>query len=158
MVFKDSIDYSKVKVHKEEYLPFGIQNDDTAMTPNGEMYFNKNRHKNDFSVEDYNNKIWFIHEMVHVWQYQLGYWVKWHGLGLAISGGYAGGSAYKYDSPENNGKTLPDFNMEQQGDIIAHYYAAKHLNHKEYLSEQPFLERALKEFIRSPKNVNLLPK
>ena len=36
-VFKSSIDYSQVRVHNEEFLPFDLQPDDTAMTPNGEI-------------------------------------------------------------------------------------------------------------------------
>jgi hypothetical protein len=160
-VFKSSIDYSKVKVHKEEWLPFGVQNDDTAMTPNGEMYFNPEKgFKEDFAntIVKPDDKIWFMHEMVHVWQWQLGYWVKLHGAALVISGGYANGGAYKYDSPENNSKTLPDFNMEQQGAIIAEYFGAKFLNDKYLLPKLPVLERILKNFLRSPKDANLLPK
>ncbi|WAC74240.1 hypothetical protein OU995_05800 [Roseateles sp. SL47] len=40
LMFKNSVDYSKVWIHNEEFLPFGLQPDDGAMTPNGEMYFN----------------------------------------------------------------------------------------------------------------------
>lgn len=159
LVFKDSIDYSKVKVHKEEYLPFGLQDDHTAMTPNGEMYFNPEQgFKEDFSVEGPRFKIWFIHEMSHVWQYQLGYWVKLHGAALAVGGGYLGGGAYDYNSPDNKNKTFPDFNMEQQGDIIAHYFAAKFSHDKDWLPELPFYEHILKDFVRNPNNANLLPK
>ena len=71
-IFKNSIDYSQVRVHNEEFLPFGLQPDNTAMTPNGELYFNPTRFKEDFSLADEGDKHWFIHEMVHVWQYQLG--------------------------------------------------------------------------------------
>lgn len=71
-LFKDSIDYAKIKIHSEEYLPFGLQPDNTAMTPNGEMYFNPDYYKDDFSLLP-NDRHWFMHEMVHVWQYQLGY-------------------------------------------------------------------------------------
>lgn len=159
LVFKDSINYSKVKIHKEEYLPFGIQDNDTAMTPNGEIYFNPDKgFKEDFSVERRDEKMWFVHEMVHVWQYQLGYWVKFHGAALALGGGYANGGAYKFDSSENNGETFSDFNMEQQGDIIAEYFGAKYLNHEAFLPKLPFLERVLKNFLRSPKDASLLPK
>ncbi|MEL1266388.1 PAAR domain-containing protein [Pseudoxanthomonas putridarboris] len=66
-VFKDAVDYSKVKVHGTPYLPFGAQPDNTAMTPNGEMYFNPDWFKDDFSVQRPAQKHWFIHEMVHVW-------------------------------------------------------------------------------------------
>lgn len=158
-VFKDAITYSKVKVHKNEYLPFGIQNDKVAMTPNGEMYFNKSMFKEDFSeAKDHETKIWFIHEMAHVWQYHLGYWVFMNGAWMAISGGYYEQKSYNYDLKADNGKSLPDFNFEQQGDIIAHYFAAKFLNYTYYLPELAFLESVLKEFIRNPKNAKLLPK
>jgi len=62
-IFKDSIDYSAVRVHNEEYLPFGLQSNDTAMTPNGSMYFNPDYFVPDFSTENEGSKMWFIHEM-----------------------------------------------------------------------------------------------
>jgi hypothetical protein len=40
-LFKSSIDYGQVRVHNEEFLPFDLQPDNTAMTPNGEIYFNR---------------------------------------------------------------------------------------------------------------------
>lgn len=169
LVFKDSINYSTVRIHNEEYLPFNLQNDDAAMTPNGGMYFNPDRFKLDFSTETDREKIWFIHEMVHIWQYQLGYSVTWSGFWIAVTGGYFNGRAYRFDrsdykdqkdssndSPDLN-KTLPDFNMEQQGDIIAEYYGAKHLGIESLLQYLSFYERVLKDFLRSPKNAALLP-
>jgi hypothetical protein len=157
-IFKESIDYSKVRVHNEEYLPFGLQDNNTAMTPNGEMYFNRGSYKDDFStVMEPGDKTWFMHEMVHVWQYQLGYAVKWSGFKLAVTGGYAGESAYGYNSAESS-KTLPDYNMEQQGEIIANYFAAKYLNDGLIASQLPFLENVLKEFLKEPRNAKLLPK
>ncbi|MDD2944190.1 MAG: hypothetical protein PHC51_14660 [bacterium] len=162
LVFKDSINYSTVKIHNEEYLPFNFQDDDTAMTPNGGMYFNPNRFVQDFSIEDKYSKIWFMHEMTHIWQYQLGYSVTWHGFWITISGGYVGGRAYRIDpseskdSPDIN-KTFPDFNMEQQGRIIEEYFGAKHLNDSRFLPNMTFYYRVLQEFIRNPKNAKLLP-
>jgi len=38
-VFQGAIDYNRVKVHNGEYLWFGLQDDDTAMTPNCELFF-----------------------------------------------------------------------------------------------------------------------
>jgi hypothetical protein len=157
LVFQDSIDYTTVRVHNEEYLPFGLQPDDNAMTPNGEIYYNPDEYKLDYSVVKPEDRIWFIHEMVHVWQYQLGYWIKWHAFWLAVTGGYVGGRAYQYD-PAEKFKTLPDYNMEQQGNIIARYYGAKYIKYERYIPELPFFERVLKEFIRRPKNAALLPK
>jgi hypothetical protein len=168
-VFKDSINYSTVRIHNEEYLPFDLQNDRAAMTPNGDMYFNPVTFKFDFSTEADEEKIWFMHEMVHIWQHQLGYSVTWAGFWIAVTGGYFNRRAYRFDrsdyrdpkdssndSPDID-KTLPDFNMEQQADIIAEYFGAKHLGVAELQLNQAFYERVLKEFLRSPKNALLLP-
>jgi type VI secretion system secreted protein VgrG len=169
LVFKDSINYSTVRIHNEEYLPFDLQDDRTAMTPNGSMYFNPKKFISDFSLEDEQGKIWFMHEMVHVWQYQLGYSVTWSGFWIAVTGGYVNRRAYRFDrsdykDPKDSSKdspdidkTLPDFNMEQQGDIIAEYFGAKHLGVSELQINMAFYGRVLKEFIRSPKNASLLP-
>jgi hypothetical protein len=62
-----------VRVHNDEFLPFDLQPDNTAMTPNGEIYFNPSRFKEDFSLSTPRDQHWLMHEMVHVWQYQLGY-------------------------------------------------------------------------------------
>ncbi|MBT1072769.1 hypothetical protein [Pelotalea chapellei] len=162
LVFKDSVNYSTVKIHNGEYLPFGFQDDNTAMTPNGGMYFNSDRFVHDFSIEDKYSKIWFMHEMTHIWQYQLGYSVTWHGFWITISGGYIGGRAYRIDpsetkdSPDKN-KIFSNFNMEQQGRIIEEYFGATHLNDTRFLQNMPFYQRVLQEFIRNPKNARLLP-
>ncbi|MDD2319244.1 MAG: hypothetical protein PHO83_04255 [Geobacteraceae bacterium] len=162
LIFKDSINYSAVRIHNEEYLPFGFQDDDTAMTPNGGMYFNPDRFVQDFSIEDKYSKIWFMHEMTHIWQYQLGYSVTWHGFWIFVTGGYVGGRAYKIDPSDSKdssdkNKTFPDFNMEQQGRIIEEYFGAKYLNDTRYLQNFTFYERVLNDFIRNPKNASLLP-
>jgi uncharacterized Zn-binding protein involved in type VI secretion len=164
-IFKDSIDYSTVKVHREEYLPFGLQPDDTAMTPNGEMYFNPQYYKEDFSLsstpDDLPNNHWFMHEMVHVWQYQLGYWVKLHGM-LLHPGRLWGllGNPYEYSLTPTS--KLQDFNMEQQGDIIADYYAwvtgnpVRSNSGRSIKSVTPYLS-VLADFLRNPNDKNLLP-
>jgi Rhs element Vgr protein len=117
-VFKDAINYSKVKVHRGGWWLFvGFQN--TAVTPNGEMYFPESTkfYRDDFSATDRGrDKALFMHEMTHVWQYQLGYSVKKHGLTVSSQGA----EAYKYTLSAN--MTLSDYNMEQQGEIISDYY------------------------------------
>ena len=84
-VFQNSIDYSKVKVHNGAFMPFTGNN---AMTPNGEMYFPEGYYTPDYSLEIDSYKAWFIHEMTHVWQCQLGYVVWWGGIKIQIQGGY----------------------------------------------------------------------
>lgn len=77
-VFGDSIVYSRVWIHCDSYLPFGLQKQNYAMTPNGELWYRKQMYREDFSansvfVED---KYVFIHELGHVWQHQHGQWVR----------------------------------------------------------------------------------
>ena len=66
-VFGNSIDYSKVKISNRKYMPFQSKN--VSMAPNGHIYFSKN-YRDDFSKENTLTQGHFIHEMVHVWQYQ----------------------------------------------------------------------------------------
>ncbi|WP_223533285.1 DUF2345 domain-containing protein, partial [Pseudomonas sp. GL-RE-20] len=117
-VFKDAVNYSKVKVHHGGWWLFvGFQN--TAVTPNGEMYYPESTkyYRDDFSsTKDDRDKALFMHEMTHVWQYQLGYPVKKKGLTVSSRGA----EAYEY-SLFNDGK-FSNYNMEQQGEIISDYY------------------------------------
>lgn len=157
LLFADSIDYSRVKVHNGEYLWFGMQPDDTAMTPNGEIYFNPDYFTEDFAGPSLRNERWFMHEMVHVWQHQLGYAVKTRGavrLGLSY--------AYTLDV----GKRLGDYNMEAQGNILADYFLLKFrkapafLYEKKYTSDPVAIslyETVLAEFLSDPANANNLP-
>lgn len=166
-VFRDSIDYLKVKVHKGAYIPFAGSN---AMTPNGEMYFPAEDFKPDFSVERDTLKVWFIHEMTHVWQYQLGYSVFWNGIVISIKRGYGYGSgqdtprAYRYDVIADLDKPMSEFNMEQQGDLVSHYFDGMYLegdgsirDHAEYVANMNFYARSLANFLRDPKDASSLP-
>ena len=116
-LFGDSICCSRVRVHNRGYLWFGLQNDATAMTPNGHMYFDPKCFKEDFSTCGFGDSLWFMHEMVHVWQHQLGYPVKWRGA-LRI------GLSYRYMLRAGN--RLSDYNMEAQGNLLSDYWAVKH--------------------------------
>jgi len=48
-VFQSTIEYQKVWIHRESYLPFGLQNKDTAMVPDGEIYFPEH-YREDYSL------------------------------------------------------------------------------------------------------------
>jgi hypothetical protein len=79
-VFRNSIDYDKVMIHRQGYwLLFGLQTRTTSVTPNGEIYMKAN-YRGDFSVGNINDQHHFIHEMGHVWQRALGYWVRTVGM------------------------------------------------------------------------------
>jgi hypothetical protein len=155
LIFKDSVDYTRVKVHKGGF--FGrLQSKRTAVTPNGEIYFNPVDFLEDYSGASADNQHWFIHEMVHVWQYQLGYPVKVYGL-FSFLANYA-----SVLTPE---KRLSDFSMEQQGDIIADYYLLKvartkrGLRNSRYADNLPLFEESiLVDFLADPSSKLNLPK
>lgn len=155
-IFRDSLDYSQVRVHNEEFLPFDLQPDNTAMTPNGELYFNPKRFKEDFSASTPGDQHWFMHEMVHVWQYQLGYPVM-------LRGAIRIGLDYDYELKAD--KTLSDYNMEAQGDLLADYWALKFLKQPEVMSMRfyqdklwlPLYEQVLARFLADPSDKANLP-
>ncbi|MBN3854872.1 type VI secretion system tip protein VgrG [Paraburkholderia sp. Ac-20340] len=159
-VFQDSIDYDKVRVHKGSFIWFDLQSKRTAITPNGHMYFREEDFEEDFSAKSVKafNRGWFMHEMTHVWQYQLGYTVLLHGLFVSIRGK----SAYRYSIDIDN--VFHDYNMEQQGDILSDYYAihvAKNyqiIYHDGPVGTPGQLKWVMEPFLRNPKNADNLPK
>ena len=115
LVFGDAIDYPKVAVHACAYLPFGLQPRRTAMAPNGHLYFPRACFQDDFSVCDLGNRMWFIHEMTHVWQTQ------------------ARGRFYlplmrhpfcRYSYELTPGKPFDRYGLEQQAEIVTHVFLA----------------------------------
>lgn len=69
----------------------------------------------------------FIHELIHVWQYQkMGaiYMAK-AVLAQHSQAGYNYGGVKALRQAINKGKHLRDFNLEQQGDIVADYFRIK---------------------------------
>lgn len=138
-LFKDSIDYAKVKVHNETYIP--LQAINVAMTPNGEIYFHPDSedYQDDFSssvlthpkkkipYEKYKMhsiKHLFIHEMGHIWQHCMGEAVAVKGA-LLHSCFRIGVCSDPYYYRREPGKVFEDYNMEQRAEILANYYALK---------------------------------
>ncbi|CDY79737.1 probable vgr related protein [Caballeronia glathei] len=160
LVFADAIDYSRVAVHDRGYFPFGLQHRQTAVTPNGSMYFPKDCFEEDFSARGIGSQMWFMHELTHVWQFQLGYWVK-------MRGAIRVGLAYGYTLAP--GRRLADYNMEAQGNIIADYFALRfrgsegrrHLYEHRYRARPDALalyEAVLADFLDDPANRSHLPR
>jgi len=117
-IFKDSIDYNKVKIHDKKYIFFQPSN--SGMTPNGEIYMNGVYNK-DYSKLNGRAKGFLIHELVHVWQYQL---KILNPVTAAIFENFAHAfdysKAYRYTlSPT---KDILDYDIEQQAAIIEDYY------------------------------------
>jgi hypothetical protein len=155
LLFRDSIDYSLVRIYNRRYLPFGLQPRNCAMTPNSSLYFDKSCCLLDFSGSSENARHWFLHEMAHVWQHQLGYAVR-------LRGAVRIGLSYNYDLAP--GKTLADFNMEAQGDLLADYFALRHwassesVRQQRYAGSLPLYEEVLACFLANPASVANLPR
>jgi hypothetical protein len=112
-----SIHYNQVWIHLESYLPFNLQNPVQAMSPNGEMWFRKDRYQNDFSnTQGAYFKHLFLHEMMHVWQHQRGMMVRIRGL-------FSWAADYSYGLDRTS---LLDYSLEQQATIVSDYWLLKH--------------------------------
>lgn len=155
LLFGDAIDYRKVRIYNRPYLPFGLQPRNCAMTPNGAMYFDKSCCLLDFSSGSEAARHWFMHEMVHVWQHQLGYPVR-------LRGAVRIGLSYRYELGMD--KTLADYNMEAQGDLLADYFVLRHLGsaasmrQPQYAGSLPLFEQVLAGFLDRPSHRKNLPK
>lgn len=114
-IFGNSMSYN-VWVHCDSYLPFGMQSDNVAMAPNGDIYFREALYSHDFSEDFPEFKHLFIHELTHVWQHQNGMWVRTRGL-------FSNFVDYNYSLDRK--KKLSDYGMEQQASIVADYFILK---------------------------------
>jgi hypothetical protein len=66
LLFGDAIDYPRVRVHNRRYLPFGLQPENCAMTPNGSIYFHHSCFLPDYAAGDPPAQHWCMHEMVRL--------------------------------------------------------------------------------------------
>ena len=158
-VFGSSIDYGAVKLHNHGYwMLFGFQPDDTATAPNGQIYMPADLFSPDFSGEPDERKRLLVHEMTHVWQYQLGYPVKRVRAPRP-------GMSYRYALAA--GKQFCDYNMEAQGNILADYYLLKFANaqlsmyemrYRRHQNVLPLYEGTLARFLANPADESNLPK
>jgi len=121
VVFGAGVDPATVWVHNHGYpLLLGAQPAHTAVTPNGQMYFPRASYRADFADGPDMVRRWFVHEMVHVWQRQLGYPVLCRG---------AMRWTVRYTYVLDPARTLGDYDMEQQGEIVADDYYLRVLGH-----------------------------
>jgi hypothetical protein len=118
----------------------------------------KANYREDFSVvKEIKYRQHFIHEMGHVWQRALGYWVMTVGMLR---------HALNYDYKLDDSKKLSGYDMEQQPEIIADYFCMKYLGSTKALREEnPYssadlhlYEKVLKDFLANPSDKNNLPK
>jgi len=153
LLFGDAIDSARVRIHSRRYMPFQPKN--CCMTPNGSMYFHRSCFLPDYARGDPPAIHWFMHEMAHVWQHQLGYPVR-------LRGAIRIGLPYSYTLTDT--ATLADFNMEAQGDLLADYFVLKHLHKPDAMRQQRYrgslalYERVLGGFLADPGNQASLPR
>ncbi|MFZ7097033.1 PAAR domain-containing protein [Luteimonas dalianensis] len=158
MVFGDAVAYEQVKVHDHAYwMTLGLQPKNTAMAPNGEIYFGRELYRDDYSVEPLHMQHLFVHEMTHVWQYQLGYPVKRVRIPRP---------RMRYDYELDGSKELRDFNMEAQGNILADYFltafrgSQRQVSQREYRTDAAYdalLQKAIRGFLQDPGDTRNLP-
>ena len=164
LVYKDSIPYDKVWIIKGGLLEMP-NSSNNAMTPFGMIHMPSQAYDTikDFAAKKDTDDIrWFIHEMAHVWQYYaMDLSVACRGVALKAKGGYeADAKAYAYDLfGADAKKEFKDFNIEQQAQIIAHYFLVKYYptTARNYLSsllisQQQNRKYILKDFLVNPKN------
>lgn len=159
LLFRDSVSIAGVRIYREPFLPFGLQNKNTTMAPNGNIYFHPQWCRPDFSDVPNGDKHLFMHEMVHVWQKQLGYPVM-------LRGAIRIGLPYTYLLSED--KRLCDYNMEAQGDLLADYFVLKYLGDQYSIAERmrgtygvadiALYENVLRDFLRNPHSPQNLPR
>lgn len=156
LIFSSSINYQKVKVHEGKYTP--LQPSNSGMTPNGEIFVHGSYRK-DYSLTSDELKAFFIHEMVHVYQYQLKILDP---IGSAISSSIKNGFNYikAYDYKLEPNKDLLDYDIEQQAQIIEDYYRIYFLNLKPFnghmknnlinVKNEKLFEQTLQKFLKNP--------
>lgn len=113
-VFNEAIDYGQVAVFNRKWWPF--QHPRLTMAPDGNLWFHPKGKLfcDDFSQSSQSIQALFIHEMVHVWQHQ-------QGVFLPI----ARHPFCRYDYILEAGKTFAQFGIEQQAEIVSHYFLVK---------------------------------
>lgn len=115
-VFGNSIQWGKVWLHCQSFLPFGLQGKFSAMTVNGEIYLRRTTYCDDFSLSSVSRQHFFMHEMARVWQYQQGMDMPGRGLlNRVLTERYM-------ISPD---KKLSNYNSKQQAKIVADYFLLK---------------------------------
>lgn len=138
-VFKNAIVLSQVRVRNGTLLP---NQGKYAITPFGEIYWPQKYYSRDYSIELFNRQHFFIHEMTHVWQFQMG-------MKVLMRGAFSLMADYEYALEES--KVLSDYGMEQQACIIADYYVLKNFGY------DCWLDKAKQKFKgQDPKNKRLI--
>lgn len=121
-VFGEGIEYPAVRIYHRNYVAW--QGAHYIITPNGHLYLGRKlRGLRDFGAAGLAMQGLFIHEMAHVWQHQQGINVLLRG-GLEQVCHFCGFDQYRYRL--DAGKALGQYKLEQQGEILRHFFLAQH--------------------------------
>ncbi|PIT23064.1 hypothetical protein BGI36_03020 [Snodgrassella communis] len=90
----------------------------------GEIFYPIKEYLEDYSIAKIEDRHLFIHEMVHIWQYQMGMWVALRGACSLL---------VDYEYALTDDKVLSDYGMEQQASIITDYYLLRDFGYDHWL-------------------------
>jgi hypothetical protein len=113
-VFGTAINYDTVKIHNGSW--WFLQPRRVAMAPRGNIHYHPKGglYCADFCDSDLTDQGLFIHEMTHVWQHQAG-------LNLILRRH----PFCRYDYAIKPGWPLKRYGIEQQAEIVRHYFMLK---------------------------------
>ena len=117
-IFRDGVDYARVRVIDNT---FPLQPENVYMTPRGHIYAPGRLWSQDFSKARRGERVVFVHEMTHVWQFTNGMDLIGAGTVEFIKNRGAYEKAYPYELAAD--RDLVDYGMEQQASIIEDYFA-----------------------------------
>lgn len=134
-IFKNTIDYTKVKIFKGSYFSFDLQNEDTFVTPNGSIFIMEKHFKTDYSAASDDYKKIFLHELGHVWQHNRKFSVLIRAGAVQACGAMTLNyyDPYVYNIWEKSTvaeyvkhkvvlKRFLDYNLESQAEIFSDYW------------------------------------
>ena len=146
-IFGDRLDYGRIRIFEGANLPNFLddigrfikkmppreENIKNAITLGNYCFFGRTLKTDEITDLDseldanqLNEMSWLMHELTHAWQYQTKGWkYLWEALDAQIK---LGTKVYEFGGEDNlrkekeRGRTLRDFNLEQQGSIVQKYY------------------------------------
>jgi hypothetical protein len=115
-VFGTTIDPAYVRIKQQRWWPLQPRN--IIMAPDGHLYFPSGcrSYCDDFGASSLALQAFFLHEMTHIWQYQCG-------TNLILARGLFARYAYL---PLVPGKAFELYGIEQQAEIVRHYWLLRH--------------------------------
>jgi len=110
-VFGDTIAYEAVRIRRKKWIFF--QPRKTIMAPTGNIHFHPggSAYCDDFSCATLSRQGLFIHEMVHVWQYQRGIFLPLRRHPFC-----------RYDYAIKPGQPFKKYGLEQQAELVRHAF------------------------------------